>query len=155
MARSTRASGLIRLGLLLAAAACGAPGPRPLAYGAENCAHCHMTLADARYGAELLTTTGRVIPFDDVGCLASFVATNGIPAARVGSLWVSDFLPPHALLAVSRAVFLRSDALHTPMDYGIVALAPGPRADSVRAALGGDLLPWDRVLTALRSTPGR
>jgi copper chaperone NosL len=155
MARSAGAYGLTRLGLLLAAAACGAPGPRPLAYGAENCAHCHMTLADPRFSAELLTTTGRAIPFDDVGCLGSFVATAGVPAAQIRSLWVSDYLPPHALLEVSHAVFLRSAALHTPMDYGIVALAPGPRADSLRTALGGELLSWERVLAALRSNPGR
>ncbi len=114
-----------------------------------------MTLADPRFSAELLATTGRTIPFDDVGCLATFVATSGVPAAQVRSLWVSEFLPPHALLEAGRAVFLRSDSLRTPMDYGIVALAPGPRADSLRAALGGELLSWDRVLAMLRRTPGR
>jgi copper chaperone NosL len=155
MARSAGAYRLRFLAILLAAAACGAPGPRPLAYGTETCAHCHMTLADPRFSAELLTTTGRAIPFDDVGCLGSFVATHGVPAGQIRSLWVSEFLPPHALLAVSRAVFLRSDSLHTPMDYGIVALAPGPRADSLRTALDGELLSWDQVLATLRSNPGR
>ena len=155
MARSIGADRLTLLGFLLAAAACGAPGPRPLAYGSETCAHCHMTLLDPRFSAELLTTTGRAIPFDDIGCLGSFVAAGGVPAAQLRSLWVSAFLPPHDLLEVSRAVFLRSPALHTPMDYGIVALVPGPAADSLRAALGGELLPWDSVLAALRSKPGR
>ena len=155
MARSSGARALTRLEFLLVAAACGASGPRPLAYGTENCAHCHMTLADPRFSAELLTTTGRGIPFDDVGCLATFIASNGIPADQVRSLWVSEFLPPHALREASSAVFLRNDSLHTPMDYGIVALAPGPRADSLRAALGGELLSWDRVLSTIRSNPGR
>ncbi|HTL04705.1 MAG TPA: hypothetical protein VL241_03100 [Gemmatimonadales bacterium] len=154
MARSGGAQ-LSRLGVLLAAAACGAPGPRPLAYGTENCAHCHMTLADPRFSAELVTVTGRVIPFDDVGCLGSFVATGGLPAAEIRSLWVSDYLPPHALREVARAVFLESDSLHTPMDYRLVALAPGPRADSLRAVLGGTLRSWDAVLAGLRARSGR
>ena len=154
MARSVGAQ-LRRLGLLLAAAACRAPGPRPLAYGSESCAHCHMTLADPRYSAELVTVTGRVIPFDDVGCLGSFVATGGVPAAEIRSLWVSDYLPPHPLREVAGAVFLESDSLRTPMDYGLVALEPGPRADSLRAALGGTLRSWDEVLAGLRAKPGR
>jgi hypothetical protein len=41
------------------------------------------------------------------------------------------------------------------MDYGIVALVPGPRADSLRTALRGELLSWERVLAELRSHPGR
>ena len=156
MARSTGSSGLTLLGsVLLVTAACGAPVPRPLAYGTERCAHCHMTLVDPRFSAELLTRSGRVIPFDDPGCLATFVATNGLPAAQIRSLWVSAFLPPHALLEVSGAVFLRSDSLHTPMDYGVVALAPGPRADSLRAALGGELLSWDSLLATLPDTSRR
>lgn len=155
MARGAGAGGLTRLGLLLAAAACGAPGPRPLAYGTEQCTHCHMTLADPRFSAELVTTTGRVIPFDDVGCLATFIATRGIPDEQIHSLWVSEFLPPHTLLDASRAVFLRSDSVRTPMDYGIVALAPGPRADSVRMGQGGELLSWEEVLHTVRSSAAR
>lgn len=155
MARVAGARGLSWLGFLWLAAACGGSGPRPLAYGIEQCAHCHMTLADPRFSAELVTTTGRVIPFDDVGCLGTFVAGNGVAADQIRSLWVSEFLPPHTLLEVSRAVFLRSNSLHTPMDYGVVALEPGTRADSLRAALGGELLAWDSVVATLRSNPGR
>jgi copper chaperone NosL len=114
-----------------------------------------MTLADPRYSAELVTVTGRVIPFDDVGCLGSFVATGGVPAAEIRSLWVSDYLPPHALREAARAVFLESDSLRTPMDYRLVALEPGPRADSLRAALGGTLRSWDEVVASLRTRPGQ
>lgn len=143
------------LGGVLAAAACGTPGPRPLAFGAEQCAHCHMTLADPRFAAELVTTTGKVVPFDDVGCLATFVATGGVPDERIGSLWVSDFAAPDSLLNAPTAVFLRSDSLRTPMDYRIVALRPGRGADSVRAALGGELLTWPQVLRAVAARAGR
>jgi hypothetical protein len=108
-----------------------------------------MTLADPSMGGELVLGTGRVIPFDDAGCLASFVNSGAIPAGQVRSLWVSDFLPPHALLPVSDAVFLRSDALHTPMDYHLVALRRAA-ADSVRSALGGELLSWEQVLQTVR-----
>lgn len=152
MAIRADASPLKRLGfLLLMAGACRSPEPRPLAYGVEQCSHCHMTLADPRFSAELVTTTGRVIPFDDIGCLATFLGGNGIGTDQISSLWVSEFFPPHRLLAASSAVFLRSDSLHTPMDHGIAAVEPGARADSLHALLGGEVLSWEAVLARLRS----
>jgi copper chaperone NosL len=151
----TRARGLVTLAVSLAAAACGSSGPRPLAFGAEQCAHCHMTLADPRFAGELVTVTGKVIPFDDVGCLASFVASGGVSREQIGTLWVSDFAHPDSLLEVHQAVFLRSDSLQTPMDYRVVALRPGRTADSARAALGGELLSWDQVVRLVVERPGR
>jgi copper chaperone NosL len=151
----TNTHGLVTLAVTLAAAACGSPGPRPLAFGTEQCAHCHMTLADPRFAGELITVTGKVIPFDDVGCLASFVATGGVSRERIGSLWVSDFAHPDSLLDVNQAVFLRSDSLHTPMDYHVVAFRQGRTADSMRAALGAELLSWDQVLRLVAERPGR
>ena len=141
-------------GLVIAAAACGSSRPRQLAYGSEVCAHCHMTLADPQFSAELLLRTGKAIPFDDAGCLAAFVAGSGTPEAEPVSLWVSAFVPPHSLLDAGMAVFLRSDAIRTPMDYHFVALRPGREADSVRASLGGELLSWEAVVRAVRRRPG-
>ncbi|HEV8453934.1 MAG TPA: hypothetical protein VGQ24_03525, partial [Gemmatimonadales bacterium] len=83
MGIGAHATGLAALGVTLAAAACGSPGPRPLAFGTEQCAHCHMALADPRFAGELVTTTGKTIPFDDVGCLAKYVGTGGMSRERI------------------------------------------------------------------------
>ncbi|HEY9518071.1 MAG TPA: nitrous oxide reductase accessory protein NosL [Gemmatimonadales bacterium] len=150
--------GTIRLAAtaaLLAAAACATPGPRPLAFGAEECAHCHMTLADPRHAGQLVTTTGKILPFDDVGCLATFVATGGIAAEAIHSVWFHDFAQPDSLLGLKAAVFLQHDSIRTPMDYHLVALRRGPSADSLAAATGGELLSWDDVLERVRIRPAR
>lgn len=155
MAIGPVARGVTALGALLVAAACGSSGPRSLVFGTEQCAHCHMTLADPRFAGQLVTTTGKSIPFDDVGCLATYVATGGVARERIASLWVSDFAEPDSMVEVHRAVFLRSDSLRTPMDYGAVAFRPGPIADSTRGALGGVLLTWDQLLAHIAKRPGR
>jgi hypothetical protein len=56
---------------------------------------------------------------------------------------------------VNQAVFLRSDSLKTPMDYHLVAFRQGRTADSVRAALGGELRSWDQVVRLVTERPGR
>jgi len=127
--------------LTLALAACGPDGPRPIAYGSEPCEHCHMTIADPRFAAEARTAGGRVLVFDDVGCLAAWL--QGSDGARG---WVVSYVDRATWLPADSAVYLRTDTLRTPMASGLVALRPGAEADSVRAALGGTLLTWGEVL---------
>jgi copper chaperone NosL len=110
-----------------------------------------MTLADRRFGAELVLATGRVLPFDDTGCLITFLETDSVAAAGVHSIQVASFLAPHALLDAAAAVFLLSDSIHTPMDYHIAALSR-EHADSVRAALGGELVTWDQARAMIRAS---
>lgn len=131
--------------LLLVATACSSPRPRPITLGSEECDHCHMTVADLRHSAELVTNRGRVFVFDDPGCLADFLAGGLVPSEDIHSLWFSDFLEPDSLLQARDAVFLRSDRVRTPMNSGIIAVRPGPRADSLRAAWGGALESWEDV----------
>ncbi len=127
---------------------CASPAPRPIAWGEERCRHCHMTIADPRFAAELVTSKGLVYTFDDVGCLAAFVREGTVAETQVHSLWVYDYLRPDSMLDARRAVYLRADTLRTPMSSHLAALRPGPAADSLRARLGGELVAWDRLLPA-------
>ncbi len=126
---------------VLAASACAPPGPRPLAFNEEPCAHCHMTIADPRFGAELATRTGRVFAFDDVGCMAAWLREH---PTEVAGAWVMNFVD-HRWMAADSAMYLESDSLRTPMASGLAALRPGVESDSVLARLGGQLLTWDGV----------
>jgi copper chaperone NosL len=111
-----------------------------------------MTLADPRFAAEALTRTGKAIVFDDVACLAAWLAEN---RDRVASSWVVNFAAPAEWLRADSAIYLQSDTLRTPMASGLAALDPGRQADSVRSSLGGRLLNWSEVLaTPHRHTPG-
>jgi copper chaperone NosL len=139
----------IRPGLTLALllAGCGEPGPVPIAFGERECDYCHMTAVQPGYAAELVLRTGKVYVFDDPGCLAAFVRDGTVEAGAVHSMWVNDFLAPETPpLRVEEAVFLKSDSLRTPMNHGFAAMRRGPRADSLRAALGGTLVRWEDVV---------
>lgn len=144
-----RPGAAIRPGLTLALllAACGEPGPVPIAWGERECDYCHMTAVQPEYAAELVLRTGKVFIFDDPGCLAAFVREGMADPAAVHSMWVNDFLAPDGPpLRVEEATFLRSDSLRTPMNHGVAALRPGPGADNLRTALGGSLVTWGEVV---------
>lgn len=144
-----RPGAAIRRGLTLALflAACGEPGPAPIAYGERECDYCHMVVVQPGYGAQLVMRTGKILVFDDPGCLASFVREGTIQPTDIHSLWVNDFGAPDAPpLRVEDAIFLRSGSLRTPMNHGLAALRPGPGADSLRTVLGGTLVAWGDVV---------
>lgn len=139
MLRAAMASLLVLLG------ACGVSGPRPVVLGTDLCAHCHMTVADDRFIAQLVTATGKVLVYDDPGCLATALREGVVAEDRIRSLWVTNYLDPGALLPVSDAWFVQSEAVHTPMASGLAALASQGQADSLAAALHGTVLRWDAV----------
>lgn len=126
--------------------ACMSPSPRPIVYGSDQCAHCHMTIADPRYAAELVTRTGKVVVFDDIGCLAAFLAAGDVSTDAVHSAWAHDYVAPDAWMRTGNLTFVRSDSLRTPMGSGLIALAQPVLADSLRMALNGSMSDWARVL---------
>lgn len=123
---------------------CGAHRPGRIVYGGDACAHCHMTIVDPRFAAQLITPKGKVLVFDDIGCLVSYARAQ-LPGVRAPDVWVNDFLSPDSALEGARAVFLQADSVATPMGSHLLALRPGPKADSLRAALGARLLTWSEV----------
>ncbi|HKP30212.1 MAG TPA: hypothetical protein VJU15_12450, partial [Gemmatimonadales bacterium] len=103
--RGRRSTGLAAASLA-AVAACGAPGPKPIVLGETPCAHCHMSISDPRFAAELVTTHHRTRLFDDAGCLAAFVAEGAGEAQAIRSLWVSDYVHPGIMLRAEQAHFV-------------------------------------------------
>jgi copper chaperone NosL len=131
-------------GLALVLAGCRAR-PAPIAYGRDECAWCRMTISDPRYGAELVTTTGRTYVFDSVECLAAFWLARRVPETSVASLWVADFAGG-GLVPAGTASYLRSDALPSPMGLDLTAFARAADRDAAAARHGGAGLAWGAVL---------
>ncbi len=135
-----RVYALLLAALLLAGCT---PEPRPIAYGEDVCVHCQMTAVDPRYGAELVTATGKTLVFDAVECMAAYVEANS--GLDVHSLWVSDYREPGTLVRVDEAFFVQSDRLHSPMAMNVAAFRAAASPEAVRDSLGGTLLSWDEV----------
>ena len=117
------------------------PGPRPIAVGEDACAHCLMTVSDARYATELVTPTGKVHVFDSVECLAAHLDEE---APDVYSLWVTDFYAPETLLAAEEAFFLYGSTLHSPMGGHLAAFRP-EFIETAAQDFGGEILDWPAV----------
>ena len=89
------------------------PEPRDIDYGEDICAYCKMTIVDAQYGAEAVTTKGRVHVFDAVECMVHF--TNENTDVEYAHLLVNHYTDPGALNDATKSGFLISEALPSPM----------------------------------------
>jgi len=132
-------------GLVLACStqACGGDGPKPINFGQDQCAHCRMTVSDARFGSQLVTTKGRAYVFDDVQCLIAFVKAGTEASEDVAAYYLSDYVNENKLQPVEKLLFLRSESLKSPMRGDIAAFASREDLEKVREVHGGDVLTWE------------
>ena len=108
---------IITAGLLLLALACQAD-QKPQAIEAHDaCASCRMAISQPQYAAEVLDKDGNAVKFDDIGCMLRYLKQHTLPQRR---LYVMDYVNRQWLEA-ERAVFVRSNAIASPMDGGLAA----------------------------------
>jgi len=143
--KNIRFLSILFLGLALAFStqACGGDGPKPINYGQDQCAHCRMTVSDARFGSQLVTTKGRAYQFDDVQCLIAFVKAGTVGSGDVAAYYLPDYTNENKLLPAEKLFFLKSESLKSPMRGDIAAFASKEDLEKVREIHGGDVLTWE------------
>ena len=95
--------------------------PEPLIYGKDQCHSCKMTLMDRKFGAELVTTKGKVYKFDDINCLFNFYNEGSVNKKDFRFKLVVDFSQPEKLIDAEKAVYLKSGEIKSPMASQVAA----------------------------------
>ncbi len=91
-------------------------GPVPVVWDGEVCAHCKMHVGDPRFAAQLQTTEGDTLNFDDPGCLFDYLRSHEV---SVHALYFRNY-DGDAWLTESEVGFLPVG--NSPMGYGIRAV---------------------------------
>ena len=121
-------------------------GPEPIRYGKDNCHHCKMTLTDKRFGAEILTSKGKVYKFDDINCLVNFLKSGEVPAENIAQMLAVDFKKSGAFVAVQEAFFLQNEAVKSPMRGDVASFTNKKDLETVKAEIGGGKeMNWEEV----------
>ncbi|WP_439880096.1 nitrous oxide reductase accessory protein NosL [Pontibacter sp. MBLB2868] len=124
--------------------------PKPIAYGAANCAHCNMTVADNRYGAELVNDKGKPYFFDSAECLMAYLNEQPEQGEKAAFLMVTDYTRPTELIDARNAQYLQTKALPSPMGMYITAVADKAVASKMQREQGGRLLSWNEAVLAVQ-----
>lgn len=145
-----------RLALVAAAiviascASCGgAAGPSPVDTRNDTCSFCRMNVSDPRLAAQIVGAGEEPRFFDDIGCLAGFLASHPLSARQTA--YVADHRTGDWVNA-TRAVYSRLPRPTTPMGSGLMAhVSPDSRAQD-EAARGSVLV---TAAAALAEPQGR
>ena len=135
--------------LLLLALACQAD-QRPQAIEAHDaCASCRMAISQPQYAAEAVDKEGVAYKFDDIGCMLRYLKEHTLPQRR---LYVMDYVNRQWLEA-ERAVFVRSDAIASPMAGGLAAFRDQPAARQFLKNSSGQMISFAELIG--REPPAR
>jgi len=97
--------------------------PPKILYGQQECARCRMIISEERFACALVLKQNdgifRSAVFDDINCMLEFEQEQH--AESVVVRYVHDF-NTHLWINASQAWYVHSDAIHTPMASGIVAM---------------------------------
>ncbi len=145
MSKHTRSLISIILILTFQLLSCSDKGPTEIHYGQDMCEHCKMTIADQKFGSELVTAKGKVYKFDSIECLAAYDVTSKLVAGDIHSMWVTDFIKPGSFLNIESAAIIASERQKSPMGVGLLAVASAERATQLITAVGGKVLSWEQV----------
>jgi copper chaperone NosL len=133
---------LILSAIVFIAISCS-PESEPIRYGFDGCAHCQMTIFDARYGAEIVTHKSKVFKFDSIECMAEF--SQVLDQGQIAMMLVTDFENPGELINIETVSFLHSEGLPSPMGMYLTAFGNIASAEVFQAERGGEIIDMKRI----------
>ena len=118
--------------------------PQPIAYGEEQCHACKMIISDQRFGAELVTTKGKVFKYDAIECMVPDLIAQGKDAYSY--ILVTAFDQSGKLILAEKAWYLTSKQRPSPMGGNLSAYASDEVGNIENEELKGDLLSWEELI---------
>lgn len=124
--------------------------PQPIHYGMEECSECKMIIMDKKFGAEIISTKGKIYKFDDLICLIEFLSNKTIAENEISRKLVINYQQENSFLAVEKATYYVSDNLHSPMNGNAAAFSDKEVAQKSQTGKQGDFMDWNEVYNKLK-----
>ena len=111
----------------------------------DICDACTMMVQDNQYSAQIVTPSGQVFKFDDIGCMAMYINDN-LP---VGQPYVRDFYSSE-WIEVDNGLFVFTEDVETPMNYGFLAFSNKTNIEKFLAESSGEEMAWNQVKETMK-----
>jgi copper chaperone NosL len=109
-----------------------------------------MTLMDNKFGAEIVTQKGKIYKFDDVNCMLNFYNSGEVATDNMKDILIVDFSKPEKLIDARNALYVKADAIKSPMASNIAAFESNDDMKQLNADWKGILLSWGEVQTQFK-----
>lgn len=122
--------------------------PVPINFGTDACHFCKMTIVDQQHAAQYVTKKGKQFKFDAVECMLNDFSENGIE--NLGVLLVSDYANPGEMTDATKAIYLISQEIKSPMGANLSSFGKPADAENTLRSHGGELYSWKEMLNKYR-----
>jgi nitrous oxide reductase accessory protein NosL len=112
-----------------------------ISFGVDTTTPDGRTINDPRFAAILVTNSGEISRFDDIGRM---LANYQLSEEPIATAWVYDFELEIPIPAES-AIYVASPNLVTPRGSGLLAVTDADRADVMATQNRGRVLIWDEL----------
>ena len=137
---------IVFLILFLASIVACNPEVEPISFGNDDCSFCKMTIVDQRYGAELLTTKGKIFKYDAIECMINAMCDNAHNEAKnLHSAYFIDFSNPGTLININDSKVLYTKNLPSPMGAYLTGFKTNEEALEFLDDYDGKIFAWDGV----------
>jgi len=124
--------------------------PEPINYNNDECAYCKMQISDVRFGAEMVTSKGKIYKYDSAECLVDTYIREDNP--DYAYIMVTDYANPRTLIDAVSASYLISANQPSPMGGNLSAYQSEQTARQALEEKGGKLLSFDELLNEYKAT---
>ena len=124
----------------------------PVASTQRECAYCKMILYAKEFGGEIETTSGEVLVFDAVECIAaSYYRSWNVPRSEVKAIRFVDYRKPEVSIPSSKATLLKTKSVRSPMGLNVVALSSRAAAKKMKKSPEDEILTWNECVELVRT----
>jgi len=122
--------------------------PEPINYNEDECAYCKMKISDVRFGAELVSSKGKIFKYDSAECLVRTYIENDKP--DYAFIMVTDYSQPKTLIDATIAHYIISENQPSPMGGFLSAYENKDLAKNVIEEKGGKSLNFENLVKEYR-----
>ena len=119
--------------------------PSKMNYGVDSCHNCSMTIVDQQHAAQLMTKKGKNYKFDASECMLQ--SLSEFEEAEISLYLVAYYKQPGKLLDATKATFIISPNIPSPMRGNISALSTQIQAEKLKESHSGELYTWEELQT--------
>jgi len=118
--------------------------PQPINYGEDACHYCTMTIVDHQHAAQIVTDKGKAYKFDAIECMLNYLRENKNVNPEL--YLVTDFMNPSELIDATKATYLISKNIPSPMGAYLSTFQTKEAANKTKMKYEGKLYTWEEIL---------
>ena len=119
--------------------------PVEINYGEDACEFCKMNIVDKQHAAELVSPKGRAYKFDAIECMMNYLNRKEIASSDMQLILINNYLKPGVLIDATKATFIISDNIPSPMGAFLSGVDNGNSAEELVDSKGGESFNWDSL----------